>query len=68
MIQQSHCDIVLVDTNVVFSNFDKDRSSKVMIVSKCGFEVQKCFVMVVETVFERTLVKGHVSERMVEST
>ena len=66
MVQQSHSGIILMDTNIVLGDFDKDRRCEVVIVSKRGFEVQKRFVVIVETVFGGALVVGDVSERLIE--
>jgi hypothetical protein len=55
-----------MDTNVVLGDFDKDRRCEVVIVSKRGFEVQKRFVVIVETVLGGALVVGDVSERLIE--
>lgn len=57
-----------MDTNIVLGDFDKDRCCEVVIVSKRGFEVQKRFVVIVETVFGGALVVGDVSERVIESS
>lgn len=39
MVQQSHSGIILMDTNIVLGDFDKDRRCEVVIVSKRGFKV-----------------------------
>jgi hypothetical protein len=68
MVQQSYSGIVLMDTNIVLGDFDKDRRCEVVVVSERGFEVQKGFVVIAETVFGGALVVGDVSERVVESS
>jgi hypothetical protein len=57
-----------MDTNIVLGDFDKDRCCEVVIISERGFEVQKRFVMIAETVFGGALVVGDVSERVIESS
>jgi hypothetical protein len=57
-----------MDTNIVLGDFDKDRRCEVVIVSKRGFEVQKRFAVIVETVFGGALVVGDVPERVIESS
>ena len=56
-----------MDTNIVFGYLDKDRRCKMVIVSESGFEVQKGFVVITETILYGALVVGNVSECMVES-
>jgi hypothetical protein len=68
MVQQSYSGIVLMDTNIVLGDFDKDRCCEVVVVSERGFEVQKGFVVIAETVVGGALVVGDVSKRVVESS
>jgi hypothetical protein len=57
-----------MDTNIVFGDFDKDRRCEMVIVSESGFEVQKGFVVIAETLFCRASIVGDVSECVVESS
>lgn len=68
MVQQSYSGVVLMDTDIVLSDFDEDGRCAVVIVAKGRFVVQEGFVVVAETVLHGALVVGYVSECVVESS
>lgn len=66
MVQQGYRGVVLMDTDIVLGDFDKDRSCEVVIVSERGFEVQKGFMVIIETILGRALVVSDVAECLIE--
>lgn len=54
-------------TEIVLGDFDKDGCGEVMVISECGFKVQKGFMVIAETFFGETLVVGDVAECVIES-